>query len=64
MTISLILDLIVMSVSLVRQIQTGQTQTGLEQQLLALVQTGIKAYEAETGKPIEPTLLKPIDEVP
>ena len=64
MTLTLILDLIVMSVNLVRQIQTGQTSTGLEAELLALVKKGIAAYEAEVGKPIDPTLLKTIDEVP
>lgn len=31
--------------------------------LLKIVQKGVSAYEAHTGQPIDPSLLKPIDEV-
>ncbi len=31
--------------------------------LLKIVQKGVSAYESHTGQPIDPTLLKPIDEV-
>ena len=32
--------------------------------LLKIVQKGVAAYEAHTGAPIDPTLLKPIDKLP
>ncbi len=31
--------------------------------LVKIIQKGVSAYEAHTGQPIDPTLLKPIDEV-
>lgn len=37
--------------------------TQLEQALLSMVQKSVQAYEAQTGKPIDPTLLKPIEPV-
>lgn len=35
--------------------------TNIEQALLDLVQKSVGAYEAQTGKPIDPTLIRPID---
>lgn len=32
--------------------------------LLKIIQRGVTAYESQTGKPIDPTLLKPIDPIP
>lgn len=32
--------------------------------VLGIVQKGVAAYEAQTGKPIDPTLLRPIDPIP
>ena len=32
--------------------------------LVKIAQKGVLSYEAHTGKPIDPTLLKPIDPIP
>jgi hypothetical protein len=32
--------------------------------LLQIVQKGVSAYEAHTGQPIDPILIKPIDPIP
>lgn len=37
--------------------------TALEQALLSIIQSGVSTYEAQVGKPIDPTLLKPISPV-
>ena len=37
--------------------------TALEQALLGIIQSGVSAYEAQVGKPIDPTLIKPISPV-
>lgn len=37
--------------------------TSLEQALLSMVQKSVSAYEAQTGKAIDPSLIKPIEHV-
>lgn len=38
--------------------------TALEQAILDLTLAGHKAYQLQAGKPIDPTLLQPIDPLP
>lgn len=37
--------------------------TALEKALLQIIQSGVSAYEAQKGQPIDPTLIKPISPV-
>lgn len=63
MTIELILELIGLGVSAAGQFVKGNP-TQLEQSLLAIVQKGVSAYEQHTGKPIDPSLIRPIELLP
>lgn len=38
---------------------TGESANNLASALIQIVQKAMQAYEAQTGKPIDPTLLKP-----
>lgn len=60
--IDMILELIGAGVQLLGATVKGNP-TNLEASLLAIAQKGVAAYEAQTGKPIDPSLLRPIDPV-
>lgn len=60
--IDLILELVGLGISVLGSTIKGNP-TNLEQSLLAIAQKGVAAYEAQTGKAIDPALLKRIDPV-
>lgn len=57
-----ILELVQLGISILGETVKGNP-TNLEQALLDLSRKSIAAYEAQTGKPIDPALLNPIDPI-
>lgn len=43
---------------------TGQNANNLASALITIVQKAMLAYQAQTGQPIDPTLLKPFEPIP
>lgn len=60
--IEAILGLVQLGISVLGETVKGNP-TNLEQSLLEMAQKSVAAYEAQTGKPIDASLLHPIDPV-
>ena len=63
MTIDLGLELAQLVIGLLATILKGNP-TAIEQAILAIVQKGYDAYQAQTGRALDPSLIKPIDPLP
>jgi hypothetical protein len=57
--IDLILEILALGIQAAGALFKGNP-TAVEQAILGIVQKGYAAYEAQTGKPLDPSLIKPI----
>ena len=63
MTLAVIMELVQLAIDAANALIKGNP-TDLEQSLLNLVMKGNAAYEAQVGRPIDPSLIRPIDPIP
>ena len=63
MTIDLLLEILQIAIQAASGLIKGNP-TGIEQAILDIVSKGYAAYEAQTGKPLDPDLIKPIPPLP
>ena len=62
-TLDLILTIVQIGINAASTLVKGNP-TGVEQAILDIVKKGYEAYESHTGKPIDSSLIKPIEPLP
>ena len=65
-TLSLILEILQLAAAAASAYVTGDAAKGTQiaQSLISIIQKGMLAYQAQTGQPIDPALLKPWEPIP
>lgn len=62
MSVDLALELAQLVISLLASI-FKKNPTQIEQNIIDIIKKGYEAYEEQTGKPIDPSLITPIDPI-
>lgn len=65
-TVLLLLEIMQIAAASVGAASKGETadEAALSGSILTIIQKGVAAYEAQEGKPIDPSLIKPYEEIP